>query len=57
MGKSKRKAKKSPFIIIIFILIIGICGYLSFNNYTKMSKLKNDNNKKKADIYRMSAFF
>ena len=54
MGKSKRKAKKSPFIIIIFILIIGICGYLSFNNYTKINKLKNDNNKKKAEYLVLS---
>ena len=37
MGKSKRKTKKSPFIVtLIYLLIIGVCGYLSFYNYTEM---------------------
>lgn len=47
MGKSQRKTKKSPFLItLIYLLIIGVCGYLSFNNYTEMKKLETDNTKK-----------
>ena len=54
MGKSKRKAKKSSFIIIIiYVLIIGVCGYLSFNNYIETNKLKTNISKQKKEYKKL----
>lgn len=55
MGKSKRKAKKSSFIItFIYLLIIGICSYLSINNYLQLTKIKTNNIKQKSQYKQLN---
>ncbi len=40
MGKSKRKVKKSPIIILIYLIILGIGCFLTINNYLQIQKYK-----------------
>ena len=42
MGKSKRKAKKSPIIILIYLIILGIGCFLTINNYLQIKKYQKD---------------